>query len=86
MVSTFGYPKKPLRSSSLGKAGDRSVNGWVQKKTAFAGSGESDYFFKFRESDDRFVIGLNSGLQKVATRQDSPPDKAVMLDNASQFR
>jgi hypothetical protein len=46
----------------------------------------ADYFFNFRESDDSFVIGLSSGLQKVATRQDTPVDKAVMVYNASQYR
>ena len=44
------------------------------------------YQFVFRESDDAFCIGEVADLQTVATREDSPLDKGVMIFNNTEKR
>ena len=41
----------------------------------------ANYSFMFRESDNTFVIGESTGLQAVATRQDSPTANAIPFWN-----
>ncbi len=42
--------------------------------------GSSDsYYFLFRESDDSFVIGELTSLQKVATREDTPINNSISI-------
>ena len=45
---------------------------------------ETNYEFKFDETDDSFKIGEIGSLQKVATREDAPTDAGVAIwDNAT---
>ena len=47
---------------------------------------ETNYQFMYQESTDSFVIGEIGGLQKVATREDSPTDTGVAFWNNSASR
>ena len=44
------------------------------------------YQFVFRESDDAFCIGQENDIQTVATREDNPLDKGIMIFNDNEKR
>ncbi len=45
-----------------------------------------NYKFVFVESDDSFKVGVSSGLQKVATREDSPLNTGVAVWDGGNYR
>jgi len=46
---------------------------------------EPNYSFKFRESDDTFVVGELGSEQPVATREATPQDRAIPVWDAASF-
>jgi len=47
---------------------------------------EADYLLLFVESDDTFRIGIDGGLQAVATREDNPTDQGLSVWNDTENR